>query len=61
MRKTSAQVRDRLVRINETLKLHKENPEWNEHRILVEMCVLSGVRETRIIEYIKLLKQSGRW
>lgn len=60
-KRMSAQVRDRLTRINHLQRMHVEHPDWDEARVLKEMCVISGVRPRRIEEYIQLLKETGRW
>lgn len=57
----STQVRDRLIRIEAAQKLHQEHPEWDERRLVMEICIVSGVRESRATEYVKLLHATGRW
>jgi hypothetical protein len=54
-------VRDRLARIEHIATLRRDHPDWDEQRIIDEICVTTGVRATRVQEYIELLKRTGRW
>lgn len=56
-----SQVRDRLLRIEALLNHHKAHPEWDERRLIDEMCAISGIRPRRVQEYIEILKRAERW
>ena len=55
------QVRDRALRLELLHGLRKEHPDWTEEKIIAVVALKTGVRPTRVREYIDLMKTAGEW
>jgi hypothetical protein len=55
------QVRDAKRRIEYLAELRAKNPTWPEERLVAELRVETGVSGRTAKEYVKLLKETGRW